>query len=150
MNLTRKKIAGVLLMLFMSTTAVMAQTEQNPVSDEEISKFAITFQKMRMMNQEVMKQLTEVVTTEGMEVPRFNEIHQAKMDPAKEIEISEEEQEKYDKIVVELDKMQLSFRKQMEEMISDAGLTPERYEQIAAKLQTDPELQERLKAELQK
>ena len=150
MNLTRKKIAGVLLMLFMSTTAVMAQTEQKAVSDEELSKFAITFQKMRMMNQEVMQQLSDAVTEQGMEVQRFNEIHQAKMDPAKTIEITDEEQEKYDKIIVELDKMQASFSTQMEEMISDAGLTRERYEEIATRLQTDTELQERLKAELQK
>ena len=150
MNISRKKIAGMLLMLFMTTTAVMAQTEQNPVSDEEISKFAITFQKMRMMNQDVMRQLTEVVTREGMEVPRFNEIHQAEMDPAKTVEMTEEEQEKYKKIAAELEKMQLSFTKQMEGLISEAGLTPERYEEIATRLQTDPALQERLKAELQK
>ena len=150
MNFTRKKIAGMLLMLFMSTTAVMAQTEQKAVSDEEISKFAITFQKMRMMNQEVMQQLSDAVTEQGLEVQRFNEIHQAKMDPAKTIEITDEEQEKYDKIIVELDKMQASFSTQMEKMISDAGLTRERYEEIATRLQTDTELQERLKAELQK
>ena len=150
MKLTTKKIAGVLIMLFMSTTAVIAQTEQKAVSDEEISKFAITFQKMRMMNQEVLKQLTDAVTEQGMEVPRFNEIHQAKMDPAKTVELTEEEQEKYDDIVEKLDKMQASFSKQMEEMISEAGLTRERYEEIATRLQTDTELQERLKAELQK
>ena len=150
MKITRKKIAGVLLMLFMSTTAVMAQTEQNPVSDEEISKFAITFQKMRMMNQDVMKQLTEVITREGMEIPRFNEIHQAEMDPAVTVETTEEEQEKYKKIAAELEKMQLSFTKKMEGMISEAGLTPERYEEIATQLQSDPGLQERLRTELQK
>ena len=149
MNLTRKKIAGMLLMLFISTTAVMAQTEQKSVSDEEISKFAVTFQKMRMMNQEVQKQLSEIITKEGMEIPRFNEIHKASLDPAVTVETTDEEQKKYEKVIGELEKMQVSFQQQMEEMITDGGLTPERYQQIAAQLQTDPELQERLRAELQ-
>lgn len=149
MNFTRKKIAGLLLFLIFSTTAVMAQTEQKSVSDEEISRFAVTFQKMRMMNQEMQRGMAEILSKEGMEIARFNEIHKAKLDPAVTVEPSEEEQKKYKKIKSELDKLQLSFSEKMNKMISESELTSERYQEIATRLQTDPKLQERLKAEFE-
>ena len=44
--------------------------------------------------------------------------------------------------------MQVSFEGDMEELIKDSGLNVERYQEIATSLQTDPQLQERLKEEL--
>ncbi|HET8854366.1 MAG TPA: DUF4168 domain-containing protein [Salinimicrobium sp.] len=149
MNFTRMKIAGVLLFLIFSTTVKGAQTGQEAISDEEISKFAITFQKMRVMNQKMQKEMTGVISEKNMEIARFNKIHKANLDPSVDVEITEEEQEKYEKIVSQLDEMQLSYRKKMEETITASGLTPQRYQQISKRLQTDKELQERLKAELQ-
>lgn len=149
MTIRTKKIAGLLLFLIFSTTAVMAQAEQKEVTDAELSKFATTFQKMRMMNQKAQQQMTAVIEDEGIEIKRFNEIHQATMDPAVEVDASKEEQEKYEVIIAEIERLQPGFQKKMQELVAESGLSMERYEQIATKLQTDPQLQERLRNEFQ-
>lgn len=144
-----KKVIGMLLFLVFSTTAIMAQDAQTKITDEEISKFATTFQQMRMMNQEVQMAMGEAIKNEDLEIARFNEIHKATMDPAAEVEVTAEEQKKYDNIVSDIEEMQIGFQKKMEDTITASGLSLERYQQIATKLQTDPELQERLRAEFQ-
>ena len=136
---------GLLFLMIIGSSSLMAQTN---VSDEEIGQFAVTFQKMRMINQEAQKQLSEAIAEEGMEVTRFNTIHQAQMDPAAEVELTKEEEKKYEAIIKDLNEMQAEFRKEIEDMIKDGGLSVERYEQIGAQLQNDAELQKRLRDEL--
>lgn len=138
----------------MGTFAVSAQTPQMPqpqqqkveVSDSELSKFANAFQAIRMINQEAQQEMMQTVQEAGMDIQKFNEIHQAAMDPAVEVEVSAEEQKKHQEITSDLEKMQVTFQEQMEEVIEEQDLTIQRYEQIAMGLQNDPELQERLKA----
>jgi acetyl-CoA acetyltransferase len=139
------KMFGLLFLMIIGSSSLMAQTN---VTDEEIGQFAVTFQKMRMINQEAQKQLSEAIAEEGMEVTRFNTIHQAQMDPAAEVELTKEEEKKYEAIIKDLNEMQAEFRKEIEDMIKDGGLSVERYEQIGAQLQNDAELQKRLRDEL--
>ena len=145
-----KKIAGLFLFLVFSTTALMAQAEQTKISEAELSKFAETFQKMRMMNQEAQMQMSEAITAEDLEIKRFNEIHKAKMDPAVEVDATAEEEKKYEEAISEIEGMQADFQKQMEDLIKQGGLTVEKYQQIATRLQSDAELQERLRAQFEK
>lgn len=148
MNTTMKKMFGPLLLFIFTTTAVTAQVGQKKVTKEELSKFGQTFQKIRMMNQQVQMNMAQVVSNEEMDIKRFNEIHKASLDPAVEVETSGEEKEKYDEIVTQIEEIQLDFQSKIEETIKENGLTVERYQDIATRLQTDPELQERLKEEL--
>ncbi len=136
---------GLLFFMMIGTTTLTAQTD---VSDQEIEKFAVTFQKMRMINQEAQQELSKVITDEGMEINRFNTIHQAQMDPEKNVEMSKEEEKKYREVIEELNSMQAEFRQEIEEMVEESGLSFERYEEIGNQLQKDPELQERLREEL--
>lgn len=144
----RKRIAAMLMFLVLSTTAVMAQAGQTKVTDAELSKFAETFQQMRMMNQKAQMQMAQAVQDENLDVQRFNQIHKAELDPAVESDATKEEKEKYKNVISKIEKMQVSFESDMEKMIQDSGLTVERYQEIATNLQTNPELQERLKEEL--
>lgn len=143
-----KKMFGPLLLFIFTTTAVTAQVGQKKVTDEELSKFGQTFQKIRMMNQQVQMNMAQVVSNEGMDIKKFNEIHKASLDPAVEVEVSGEEKEKYDNIVTRIEEIQLDFQSKIEETIKENGLSVERYQDIATRLQTDPELKERLKKEL--
>ncbi len=136
---------GLLFLMIIGSSSLMAQTN---VTDEEIGQFAVTFQKMRMINQEAQKQLSEAIAEEGMEVTRFNTIHQAQMDPAAEVKLTKEEEKKYEAIIKDLNEMQAEFRKEIGDMIKDGGLSVECYEQIGNQLQNDAELQERLREEL--
>lgn len=155
-----KKVASFLFFFtVMGTFASFAQTPQLPqqqqqqpkveVSDSELTKFANAFQGIRMVNQEAQQEMMQVVEEGGMDVQKFNEIHQASMDPAVEVEASEAELKKHQEITSELEEMQGTFQAKMEKVITDADLTLERYEQIAMGLQSDPELQERLRAVFQ-
>jgi len=148
MNFRTKKFAGFLLFFVFTTTALMAQVNQTKVTDSELDKFATVFQHMRMMDQEIQREMMQVVEDEEMDIQRFNKLYKANMDPAVDANPSKEEQEKYKNIVAEIEKMQVDFQKKMEKTISDSGLTVERYQQIATRLQKDPELQERLKSAL--
>ena len=148
MNCRTKKFAGFLLFFVFTTTALMAQVNQTKVTDSELDKFATVFQHMRMMDQEIQREMMQVVEDEEMDIQRFNKLYKANMDPAVDANPSKEEQEKYKNIVAEIEKMQVDFQKKMEKTISDSGLTVERYQQIATRLQKDPELQERLKSAL--
>ena len=127
----------------------MAQADHTTVSDEEMSKFAVTFQKMRMMNQEMQMKMAEVVSNNGMEVARFNEIHTARIDPNAEVETTDREDEQYEKILTRIEASSVEFQQKMETTVRDGGLSLQRYEQIATQLESDPALQERLRAEFQ-
>lgn len=150
MTFTTKKIAGFLLFFMFTATSLLAQADQGKVTDAELNKFATVFQQMRMMNQEVQQKMAQTVAEEEMEIQRFNEIHTAQLDPAKEVKTSSEEQEKYEDIVSEIEKVQLDFQEKMEAAIQQSGLSVERYQQIATRLQTDSKLQERLRNSFKK
>lgn len=150
-----KKVAAFLVFFtVMGSFAAFAQSPQLPqqqqqqveVSDAELQKFADAFQQIRMINQEAQQEMLTVVEEEGMDVQRFNEIHQAAMDPAVEVEATQEELATHKEITSELEKMQGGFQSRMEQAITEQDLSLERYGQIAQSLQSSPELQERLRA----
>lgn len=145
MILSKMKMLSLLFFMMIGTSTLMAQTD---VTNEEIEEFAETFQKMRMINQQAQQELSSVISQEGMEVTRFNTIHQAQMDPEKNVDLTKEEEKQYDAIIAELNSMQAEFRKEIDEMINEGGLSVERYEEIGNQLQNDAELQERLRQEL--
>ncbi|MFD2516966.1 DUF4168 domain-containing protein [Salinimicrobium flavum] len=154
-----KKLAGFLLTLtLMGTTAVFAQTPQLPqqqeqqkveVTDAEMNKFAKAFQGIRVIGQQSQQEMVQVVQNGGMKIERFNKIHEATLNPNLEVEATTEEKTQHKEIISKLEVMQASLQEQMEKVITDAGLSLERYEQIAMGLQNDPELQQRLQAVLQ-
>lgn len=154
-----KKMAAFCFAFAAFTVSANAQTEQLPtqqnqtqqveVSDAELERFAQAFQRMRMLNQQAQQQMAQIVEEEGMEIQRFNEIHQATVDPEVEVDVTEQELEQYRDISTEIQGMQENFQGQLEEIVESQDLTLERYEQIATQLQRDPELQERLRAVFQ-
>lgn len=145
MTFRTKKFFGFILFFVFTATSLTAQVNQSKVTDSELDKFATVFQHMRMMDQEIQRKMMQVVEEEEMDIQRFNKLYKANMDPAVNADPTEEELEKYEDIVEKIEEMQIDFQKKMEETISDSGLSIERYQQIATRLQTDPELQERLK-----
>lgn len=155
-----KKIAGLLFAFaLLGSASVFAQTQQLPqqqqqtvdidVSDEELSKFADAYQKIRMVNQQAQQEMAKKVEDSGFDIQRFNEIHQASLDPNTEVNATEDELTKHKEVVSEIEGMQGEFQKEMENAISEEGLDVARYEKIAMALQTDTELQQRLQQLMQ-
>ena len=120
-----KKIAGLLFAFaLLGSASVFAQTQQLPqqqqqtvdidVSDEELSKFADAYQKIRMVNQQAQQEMAKKVEDSGFDIQRFNEIHQASLDPNTEVDATEDELTKHKEIVSEIEGMQGEFQKEME------------------------------------
>ncbi len=154
----RNLISGVFLLGIFATATVNAQSspmQQAPqqqkvdVNDAELEKFAEVFQQMRMVQQQAQQEMVEVVKDENIELKRFNEIHQASMNPNAEIETTPEEDKKYKAVVAELQTLQPKFQKEMEEVIANSDMTMERYQQLAMALRTDADLQKRLQEMMQ-
>lgn len=151
-----KKITGLFFSLsILGSAAVFSQTPQLPqqqqqqqtveVSDAELEKFATAFQQVRAITMEAQEEMSGVVTKEGMEIQRFNEIHKSTLDPEVEVTATDEEKKQHQKIISNLQTIQAGIQTKMEKAVQDQGINPTRYEQIAMVLQNDPELQERLK-----
>lgn len=144
----------------MGSAVVFAQTPQLPqqqqkqqqqveVTDAELNKFAKAFQGIRVIGQQSQQEMMQVVQNEGMKVERFSKIHEATLNPQVEVEATAEEKEQHQKIISKLEVMQASIQEQMEKAITEAGLSLDRYEQIAMGLQSDLDLQQRLQKVLQ-
>lgn len=147
MKFIRKPLPFMLAMLFMATTAF----SQEKVSDTELTNFANAYSEIQGVNEKAQNQMVEVIEKSGMEIQTFNMMYQAAQNPNAPMpaEVSETDTEKYEKVVMEIEKMQPVFQKQMEEVIVENNLSVERYQQVVAQLQTDTELQEKLQSRLQ-
>lgn len=152
------KWAGmVMFFMMLGSTAMFAQTqpetqqqqEQTEITDAELTKFVKALESIQMVTQQAQQEMIGVVQKEGMEIQRFNEIHQAAMNPEVELEATPEEITKHKEIIEQLETMQVNVQQQMEKLITDQGLSLEKYEQIAMKLQSDTQLQQRIQQMLQ-
>lgn len=152
-RLKRKMNVMLLCAGLLTGSTALAQTPQLPqqqqqqqevnVTDAELEKFAEAYQGIQVAQQEAQKKMIAAVEEEGMEIGAFNEIHQAKMQN-QEVEASQADLQKHAKAVEKIEEMQPAIQAEMEEIITDADLTVEKYEQIAAAMQTNPELIQRL------
>lgn len=152
-----KKIAGLMLMgALMSAPVVEAQVpmpqqqqqQKIEVTDDEMSKFATIFQAIRMENNKFQQEMMTMMEEEGMEVQRFNEIHEATVNPEVEVEASGEEKETHQRILGKIEEKQIAIQGDMEKLIAAEGMTVDRYQEIAMHLPGDPELQEKLRVAL--
>ncbi|GEM_PF-707338 len=108
------------------------------LDDEEIEKFvdaAIEIQNIHMGAQEGM---AERIEEEGMDLQRFQEIQAAQQQG--ETDATDEELEQFQSIMQAIQADQAGLQEEMEDVIEDAGLTVQRYEEIANAVQFDEEL----------
>lgn len=151
LKMKRRMSAMLLCAGLLSGSAAMAQAPQNnqkqeqqvKVTDAELEKFANAYQGIQVANQDAQKKMIAAVEEQDLKIEKFNEIHQAKMQN-KEIDASKEDLEKHAKAVETLDELRPEIQAQMEKVITDAGLTVERFEQINAAMQSNPDILKRL------
>src|SRR5690606_6333720 len=132
------------LMLGATVFAQVPAQTQTEVSDGELNKIASIFKELQTINLKGEQKMTEAVEANGFEVNRFNEMFEASQSPDKNIEATAEEKEKYGVLMNEIQQIQAGLQEEMESVITDEGLTMERYQQVATAVQTDTKLQQRL------
>ncbi|HEA31147.1 MAG TPA: DUF4168 domain-containing protein [Leeuwenhoekiella sp.] len=157
MSKIKRILGGAFVLATMSTMPAFSQAQAMPqqqqqeqvdVSDEELAKFADAYKQMQVMGQQAQQKMATTVEDEGLDIKRFNEIHQATMDPKTENDATEEEMAMHKKIVEKLDGMQKDFQGKLTKIVENQDLSMDRYQQIATALQTDTELQQRLQKKL--
>ncbi|MHA7864703.1 DUF4168 domain-containing protein [Flagellimonas marinaquae] len=141
-------VVGMTILGASAFSQITAQ-EQVEVSDAELHKIAAAFQDIQRVNMEAQQQVMETVKESGFDPNRFNEMYQASASEEKTVEASDEEKQRFGEVMGKIQQMQTGFMKQIQEIISNEGLSMERYEQIAMALQTDADLQGRLRAALE-
>lgn len=145
-----KTLLVCFLMIGGSALAQITEQQKVTVSDDELGKIATIFQSVQLVNAQGQQDMMKEIEANGFEVDRFNELYEASQSLEKDANATAEEKEQFGKVMSEMQKMQMGLQKQMEEVITKEGLTLERYQQVAAALQTDTELQQRLQTVLAK
>lgn len=139
------KILSVLTIAFLTSFSVQAQE----ISDEQFDKFATAFQAVQQENMKAQQEMINVIEDEGLTVEKFNEIHQASLNPNAEVEASEEDKRKHKSALEKVEAMNENIQNLMESKIKEAGLTTEEFEMINQKIQSNPEMQQKLMQKFQ-
>lgn len=143
------KIVTILPMLLMAISmSAFAQTATD-VSDEELGQFASAFQQVQVIDQSSQQEMVKAVEEKNLTVQRYNEIQQATQDPSQQIDATDEELKRVDSVSQGLELIQVKAQEEMQATIIGEGLTVERYQQIIAAIQSDPELQQKIQEYLQ-
>ncbi|MGQ9869701.1 DUF4168 domain-containing protein [Leptodesmis sp.] len=118
---------------------------QPSVSDEELQKFVGIARKLDSISKERNTLVVQAIEKEGMKVDRFREIYVSKQDPqAKPTQISNDEQQKYDRALAQLVQIQKDTQAKMGNAVQSEGLEVPRFIQILEAVQKTPTLQKKI------
>lgn len=136
-------------LFFLTLFSATAQTSEN-VSDADLEKFAQAYQSVQQSNQQIQQKMVAAIEDEGISADRFNAIYEAKMNPEKEVDATDDEMEKQEAAMAKVEAMQQSSQKEMEDKIKEKGLTMQQFQDLGAKIQNSPELQQKMQAIMMK
>ncbi len=120
-------------------------TSQSSVSDEELQKFVGVARKLDSISKERSALVVQAIEKEGMKVDRFREIYVSKQDPkAKPAQVSNDEQQKYDRALAQLVQIQKDTQAKMGNAVQSEGLEVPRFIQILEAVQKTPTLQKKI------
>ncbi|SDZ94099.1 DUF4168 domain-containing protein [Psychroflexus halocasei] len=128
--------------------SVFAFAQTSSVSDADLDKFVDAYTAVQQESQKVQQEMMSVIQEAGLEPQRFNEMYEASMTEGKEVEATADEQKKFDKAMADIKMKQASVQEDMEKKIKEAGLDMMTYQGIMQKLQTSPELQQKLQQKM--
>ncbi len=118
---------------------------QQSVSDEEPQKFVGVAKKLDSISKERSALVVQAIEKEGMKVDRFREIYVSKQDPkAKPAQVSNDEQQKYDRALAQLVQIQKDTQAKMGSAVQSEGLEVPRFIQILEAVQKTPTLQQKI------
>jgi hypothetical protein len=144
-----RKIKVLLSVILFSTATAFAQQNSTDVNDSELKKFATVYKKVQEVSRESQNKMVEIVQNEGIEVQRYNIIMRTQEDPSQKITVSEDELKIVKTINSKLKKIEENTNKKLQETIKENKLTVNRYQEILASIQSNPDLQTKLQEYLQ-
>ena len=144
------KLNLFLFLATLGTISMSAQTEAKKVTDQELNKFANAYQAVQVENQKAQQEMVAMIEESGLDVEKFQKIQKAQMNPNTEVEATEKELTAHKQVMAEIQAMQPKLQSEMEGLIKKQGLTMQRYQEVAAAIQTNQELQQQLQAIMMK
>ena len=144
------KLNLFLFLATLGTISMSAQTEAKKVTDQELNKFANAYQAVQVENQKAQQEMVAMIEESGLDVEKFQNIQKAQMDPNTEVEATEKELTAHKQVMAKIQEMQPKLQSEMEGLIKKQGLTMQRYQEVAAAIQTNQELQQQLQAIMMK
>ena len=136
------------LSFFFASSALFAQAppageSSNEYSDEELETFVEAAMEIMPLQQEAQRVMVEEIKDNGMTVEKFNQILEAQamgMEP----EATEEELESFENTMRSIEDIQAEYQVKIAEEIEKTGMSPQKFDEILARYQQDPELQIRI------
>ena len=152
-----KKFTGLFIFFFAGIAVAFAQMPQqniepadpNGISDTEMEQFAGVFVELQTMNQQIQQKMITAIQEEGIEVQRFNEIMNARQDPDKELDATEEELTTFAAAGQSIQQIQQNAQQDMQKVITDSELSLNRYQAIMAAVRNNTGLQQKLQEQIQ-
>jgi FtsP/CotA-like multicopper oxidase with cupredoxin domain len=140
-----KKLFAFSIVFALGTSTLFAQE----ITDEQFNKFATAFQAVQQESNQAQLKMTTVIEAEGLTMQRFNEIHQASLNPSQESDVTAKEKKQHQAAMAKLETMNQVLQAKMDSKIKEVGLTSEVYNKIKQKIQSDPAMQQKLMARFQ-
>ncbi|MEX0985988.1 MAG: DUF4168 domain-containing protein [Bacteroidales bacterium] len=147
MTFQRIIISSLVLLLFSfeSVTASLPNLQDQEVSNKELEQFAALYKQLRNIDKQTQLKMGQAVKKGGLQVQRFNDIRKAELNPDIKGNASPMEMRKYVKIEKELERIKAEKKKLVQQKIKTYGMTEKRYQDIITQIQSDLELQTKLR-----
>lgn len=140
-----------------ASTEVADNTESLPepttgaeFTPEELQQFANIIPELQTIQEAAQAEVISAVEESGLTAERFNEIATVQTSPetAEEVEISSEEEAAFETVTGEIEQIEADFLTEREALLQAEGLTVERYQELLAAVQNDPELLQQIESML--
>ena len=134
-----------------ASPAPTSPTAQEKVSPEELKKFASATKQLLAIVNDTESQMVQAVEKQGLSQTRFNEIYQSKQNPNAKpaTQITSKEEASYKQAVTQLTQLQKDAQTKMDQVVQAQGLPMERFNQIFAAVQKDPQLKQEVRKMIQ-
>ena len=121
------------------------------MSPEELKKFATATKQLLAIVNDTESKMVQVVQKQGLTDTRFKQIYEAKQNPAAKPtpQITPKEEEGYKQAVTQLSQIQKDAQLKMDQAVQAQGLPMERFNQIFAAVQKDPQLKQEVRKMIQ-
>jgi hypothetical protein len=154
----RKSIASLILggMFLISGVSVaqnqmmqsQGQQSQKSYSDEDIDLFADVVVKVMPVQQEAQNKMVKEIEGGGMELDKFNQIARQMQQGQQPEGVEDADMEKFQQISQELQSVQLEIQKQMNKIITEAGISPALYQEMIAAYNSNPDVKQQVDEKL--
>jgi hypothetical protein len=138
--------------------------ESSDISDLEIEQFVSAFTQIQAIQQGARQEIDQVLQESEMEQERFMEIYQSQQQSAQaqsgqgggsgdgqsSVDMTDAEQQTYQETLSQIVQVQRSMQTQVQDAIAAEEIEMQRFNQIYAAISQRPQVQERVRTELQK